>query len=107
MFSGGFFGGGFYGANTRGLSEKERKRRIYKPTGLPPYREIVERRVEEISEIHKEVVREARKTLTLPKPIREMSLAEIEHEIGVRLREQMKKEEEDLILMLLVAAVAG
>jgi len=111
VFSGLFFGAPFYGQNTRARDEKEEKRRrIYKPTGLPPYRETltlrktVDQRVEESREIHQEVTREV---LRLPKPIRQMSLAEIEAEIGVRLRQKMDKEDEDLVFMLLAAAVAG
>lgn len=113
FFGGTFFGGGFFQnlptgqvaevVRTGGKGDNDRKRRIYKPTGLPPEgRKTVEQRVQETREVHREVL----KLKAPPKQIQEMSLAEIDAEIGSRLREQLRKEDEEIILMLL-AAVAG
>lgn len=118
FFGGEFFGGGFFqnlptgeavDVKTGGKGDNKR-RSIVKPTGLPPYREprkTVEERVHETREIHQEV----REVLRLKprKPIQEMSIAEIDSEIGERLRKQLQltEEDEEIILMLLAAAVAG
>lgn len=106
FFGGEFFDGGFYksveqSASTGGKGDNPRKS-IYKPTGLT-YRKTPEQRVRETREIHREI----RETLRLPdkpKPIEIMSLAEIEAEIGERLRRAVEKDDEEIILMLLAAA---
>lgn len=106
FFDGPFFGGGFFGELESGDVARPRpadnERRIYKPTGLLD-RKTVKQRVAETREIHREV----RGVLSLPtpaKPIKELSLAEIDAEIGARLREQLRKDDEDIVLMLLIAA---
>lgn len=115
FFGGPFFGGGFFGESqvepqeeeaptkTGGKGDNDRKKRksIYKPTGLLE-RKTVEERVEATREIHREVLKLPPK----PLPVAEMSLAQIEAEIGERLRVSLRTEEEE-ILMLLAAAVAG
>lgn len=115
FFGGEFFDGGFYQpldeqaavvevVKTGGKGDNDKKRRnIFKPTGLPPEgRKTVEQRVQATREIHREVLRVPPK----PLPVAEMSLAQIDAEIGERLRVSLQNEEEE-ILMLLAAAVAG
>lgn len=106
---GGFFGGGFFGQRLEATDQDDKPslkkiRSIYKPTGLPPYRETVERRVQETREIAREVSKEA-KTLRLPKPIKQMSLTEIEREIAVRLQQKYLKEEDEALIMILASAL--
>jgi hypothetical protein len=115
FFGGEFFDGGFYQpleelveevevVKTGGKGDNDKKRRnIFKPTGLPPEgRKTVEQRVQATREIHREVLKLSPK----PLPVVEMSLAQIDAEIGERLRASLRNEEEE-ILMLLAAAVAG
>ena len=112
LISGGFFGGAFFGHQVRSTLDADRKNRkkltIYKPTGLPPYREnrkSVEQRVEETREIAREVVKEAEFVEVVPAtPISQMSLREIDAEIGELLRKKLRKEDEEIMLLLLVAA---
>lgn len=112
FFHGTFFAGGFFDelvlftSGGKGDNSQKKRKSIYKPTGLPPYRETVERRVQETHEIAKEVAREARAVLHLPKPVERMSLAELDAEIGVLLHKKLRTEDEEIVLMLLVA-VAG
>lgn len=114
FYGGTFFSGGFFGSvgSTHGKGDERRKRRsIVKPTGLPPVgrqgRKSVEERVEDTREIEQEVSREV---LQLPQagspPIAEMSLVQIEREIGTLLRKQLRSEDEEIILMLLLCAIA-
>lgn len=87
-------------------STKQKKKSIFKPTGLPPYKETVERLVEETREIHQEVRREILSLPKPPKPIKQTSLSEIDAEIGSLLSKKLRTEDEEIVLMLLVA-VAG
>lgn len=110
FFGGEFFDGGFYKSleeqevvhrGGRGDNDRKKRKSIYKPTGLPPIgRKTVEELVQATREIHREVLKLPQKAL----PVAEMSLAQIETEIGERLRASMEEEE---ILLLLAAAVAG
>jgi hypothetical protein len=112
FFGGEFFDGGFFQPleeqqevaykGGRGDNDKKKRRSIYKPTGLLDGRKTVEQRVQVTREIHREVLK------LPPKPLAvvEMSLSQIDAEIGERLRASLRNEEEE-ILMLLAAAVAG
>ena len=111
FFGGNFFDGGFFGESlgaletpkTGGKGDNDRKRRrsIYKPTGLPPYRNPVEQRVAETHEIAKEVVRAYQDVPVVP--VARMSLAEVQ-EIGTLIR---KQDDEEIVLLLMAASVAG
>ena len=114
FYGGEFFGAGFFYAivedeavRTGGKGDDSdvapKRKSIYKPTGLPPYRETVERRVKETREIAREVAREV---LHLPKPVKRMSLSEIDSEIAVLMQKKLRTEDEEIVLMLLLA-VAG
>ena len=93
FFGGPFFSGGFFGElqdeevpKTGGKGDnKKRRKTIYKPTGLPPYRKPVEQRVAETHEIAKEVVRSYQDVPVVP--VVRMSLAEVQ-EIGMLIRKQ-------------------
>ena len=120
FFGGEFFDGGFFQELTQeqfagGKGDNKRRRFIFKPTGLPPYREVrkkLDERVKESREIHREVAREILGLPKLPKLpetlLERMSLVEIENEIGERLRKQLRaqleKDDEEIILLLLAAA---
>lgn len=104
FFGGEFFDGGYFKAleevevKTGGKGDNAKKRRpIYKPTGLT-YRKTVEERVEESQAIAAEVV-EALEAA----PVVTMSLTDIDAEIGTLLRKQMRTEEEEVMLLLLMA----
>lgn len=101
--------------------DEERHRRTIhavKPTGLGPYpkrvpegRKSVDERLAQSLEIQAEVAAEiSRQARTgegifsdLP-PIAEMSLEEINSEIGILLRKKLRTEEEDIVLLLLMMA---
>ena len=94
-----------------------RRKTIHKPTGLvdrprKDARKSVAERVEEAREIHAEAKREAQREFIdeveipgLLPAISGMSIAQIDEEIGIRLREQLQRkqqaeqDEEFLILM--------
>lgn len=104
FFGGVFFNGGFFGevTTTKTGGKGDNKRSIYKPTGLPPYREPrVEQRVVETQEIAREVLKAVQQT-----PVQRMSLVEIDAEIGVLLRKKIESEDEEIMLLLLMAASA-
>jgi hypothetical protein len=113
FFHGPFFAGGFFDelelvttTSTGGKGDNSAKRKsIFKPTGLPPYRKTVEERVEESEEVAAEVVLEA--LVAKPPPIETMSLMDIEAEIGELLRKKIRTEDEELLLLVLAVAVAG
>lgn len=110
FFGGDFFGDGFFyegvdeAVKTGGKGDNPPKRSIYKPTGLPPYRtpprKTVEHRVKETRQIAAEVVREAGST-----PVAHMSLSDIESEIGELIRQKLRTEDEEMMLLLLAASV--
>lgn len=95
--------------------DKRKSGGIFKPTGLvdrPRSRkqEIVDARVEQAREVAKEIAAEAvvdvkPQTVPLP-PVATISLAEIEFEIRERLHKKIRTEEDEVILLLLMAAVA-
>lgn len=95
-----------------------RKKTIYKPTGLlhlprKEGRKSVADRVEESRGLHVEAQHEARREFVdeieipgLLPPISEMSSAQIDAEIAIRLREQLKRKqqtEEDEAFLILMA----
>ncbi len=130
FFGGAFFGGGFFGSGTDdavktgtgGIDPGEGHKRVpFKPTGLVDRlrkatkegRKEVEDRVDDSREIESEIAvklaREFREETIrfkaeAPPPIVKMTLAEIDFEIGVLLRKKLKTEEDDLMLILLMAA---
>lgn len=100
------------------------KRRIihaFKPMGLlarrkriPDGRKSVDERFAQSLEIQAEVAseiarraREGEGIFTEEPPIAEMSLAEIESEIGILLQKKMKTEEDEMILFLLTMAAVS
>lgn len=112
-----FFGGGFFGGTAIGGKGDNpasgRKLRNYPPTGLidRPARPTVEQRVQDAAEIHAEVIAE-QKFEREPEPVETfapvslMTLAEVEREIGVLIRKVERTDEEDMLLMILIAASA-
>jgi len=127
FFGGAFFGGEFFNSgSTPVVTEEatrprpddggERKtlkakgRPIFKPTGLVDRPRSVEERIEQSAEIAREVL--ARGSLDEPPPqeappVTEMTIAEVEREIGVLLRKKLRTDEDELILLLLLAASAA
>lgn len=83
--------------------------RIFKPTGLvdrpkktihvPEGRKTVPERIEQTRQLVEEIKAEAEL-----QPVFRMSLTKIDEEIGVRLRQKLKTEEEALLILLLAAA---
>lgn len=106
---------------TGGIDPGDGKRRIarsFKPTGLLhlPKKKggspQVQARVEESQDIQAEIAaRLAREfseeTLAIgePPPIVEMTLAEVEAEIGLLLRKKLRTDEDEVMLLLMMAAV--
>ena len=94
-----------------------RRRTIFKPTGLvdrPRTRtqEIVESRVEQSREVAQEIAAEALVQVTPPQadPLPEVSMmtfAEIDREIRERLHKKLRTEEDELILLALMAAAVA
>ena len=116
FFDGPFFGGGFFGEleeqaaeETRarpGDQEGKKRRSIYKPTGLPPYTRVVQRPTVEqgVQETH-EIALEV--SATEPEtPVAQMSIAQIDAEIGALLRKKIRTEDEEIMLLLLLVAAA-
>jgi hypothetical protein len=112
FFGGEFFDGGFFQAleeqvevvKTGGKGDNKKRKSIYKPTGLLEGRKTVEQRVQATREIHREVLKVPPKPLPAL-PVAELSLAQIDAEIGERLRASMQEEEE--VILMLLAAAAG
>ena len=116
FFGAAFFHGGFFGGlRTGGKGDRKILHLPIKPTGLPwstkkaKGRKGVEQRVDESRQIQAEVYGQLAKELRAEreKPvIQEMSLREIEAEIGELLRKKLRtKEEEILLLLLMVSAL--
>ncbi len=87
-------------------------RRILKPTGLGGFKKkkgptpTPEERVAETEEIYREVSEEsAAEFIGEYKPIERMSMAEVEAEIGMLLRKTLRTEQDDILLLILMAAV--
>lgn len=119
FFGGQFFGGGFFGAISptgaapSGKGDNEKRRGIFKPTGLPPIRRrklgeapSTEQRVAETQEIAAEIARGVVEAPAAEAPISTMTLAEIDFEIGVLLR-KARTEEDDIRLLTMLAAAAA
>lgn len=95
---------------TGGIDPHKRVRRpIIKPTGLE-FRDVkspvVKDRLEETRDIDEAIrAKAAREFFDVPeqKPIEKMSIAEIDAEIGALLRKQMRTEEEELLLLIMIA----
>lgn len=94
------------GDNKEGEGIKKRKKlSVYKPTGLPPIRPArgetaVDLRVAEtIIEIAREI--DAASEIV---PITQMSLAAIEREISALMRMQVRTDQEEAMLLILLAA---
>ena len=92
----------------------DNERRIYKPTGLLERneRKSVEDRVEDSRQIQAEVAGQLARELrgeieafeAFAKPVVRMSISEIDAEIGSLLRKRIRTEEDEIILLLLIAA---
>jgi len=92
---------------TGGIDPKKKRRTIYKPTGL--VNKKLEQRVVESQQIQREVYEEVIKPqfdvqIDL-KPIQEMTSAEVDREIGLLMREKLRAEDEDdMMLVMMIAA---
>ena len=116
FFGSDFFGGEFFSSSQMSpkTDDDDRTHPIaVKPTGLLErrptltLRKTVEQRVDESRQIQAEVYGQLAKELRAEreKPvIQEMSLREIEAEIGELLRKKLRTEDEEIMLLLLVAA---
>jgi len=121
FFGGAFFGGEFFNAGGSPTPTPEVVKtgtggidppRAVKPVPFlgrgkkAPKDAVVERRVEETREIHAEVAgklaRELRGELEVT-PITEMSLLDVDREIGVLLRKVQRTQDEEILLLLLMA----
>lgn len=90
-------------------------RRIVKPTGilhLPKKKTRVDERVEESRAIQAEIAGRLAKefseeTAAIPefRPVSTMSMAEIEAEIGMLLRKQLRTDDDEVMLLMLMACV--
>ena len=122
FFGGSFFGGEFFnqGTDTRprpddGPGKKTltiKGRSIYKPTGLlerriPQGRKSVDERAAQAEQIAREVARAILEVPKAPTEISEMTMQEVDSEIGLLLRKKVRSEEDELILLLLMAASAA
>lgn len=107
---------GMFGVALRGgKGDNERRRKTihpsFKPTGLvdrPQKKgrdERVEQRLRETREIHKEIVERAElQELSAVRPITQMTMAEIDAEIGLLLRRKIQEDENIMLLMLLASS---
>ena len=107
---------------TGGIDPKTGKRRIpFKPTGLierqrKEGRKTVDDRADESAQIAAEVAAKVAREFseesrqiearTAEPPIVQMSMAEIDFEIGILLRKKLRTEEDELMLVLMLAAAA-
>ena len=133
FFDGEFFGGGFFGSNPGPSGGKgdndggqESRHQPFKPTGLldrprKPVKEgrkEVADRVDESRQIEAEIAgrlakefgEETQEILRLPEaqpPVEEMTLAEVELEIGLLLRKKLRTQEDEILILLLMAAAAA
>lgn len=125
IFNSGIFNNGVFntgadvvdsGPPLGGKGDNQKRPAIFKPTGLvdrPRSRkqEIVEARVEQSREVAQEIAAELAQVTQQPRvPLPEISVmtfAEIEREIRERLHKKIKTEEDELILLLLMAAAVA
>jgi hypothetical protein len=98
---------------TGGIDPEDLKRRhIYKPTGLLERKKkdpVIEQIIRESRDIQREVFDEvigpALKTELDFRPIETMTASEIDREIGLLMREKVRKdEEEEMLLLMMIAA---
>lgn len=93
------------------------QRGTYKPTGLldrpiPQGRKDADERVADAAQIAAEVAAKVAREFDTglgiddDTPIEEMSLAQIEAEIGIRLRKKLQEEEDIMAMLILLAAVS-
>lgn len=82
-----------------------KRRNIFKPTGLIDRPRSVEERVEQTAEIAREVVGGTVEITEAP-PM-QFTEAEVNAEIGRLLRKHMRSQDDELILLLLMAASAA
>ena len=110
FFGGPFFGGGFFGGlGGGGKGDNAAPNRTFKPTGLVDRTKLkektkVEERLAETAEIHAEVIAEAKQEFLSETPQVTMSLSEIDMEIGRLLRKVMRSDDEEVMLLILMAA---
>ena|SRR3990167_3429800 len=90
-----------------------KKHRIVKPTGLlhlPKAKEpVVQQRLEDTSHLHEEIAREVAKEFfgaSQTKTVEQMSMVEVDAEIGELLRREFITQDEELRLLILMAAFA-
>ena len=113
FFGGTFFNGGFFGdiGKTGGKGDN----RIVKPTGLQRRKTLtlnprVSERVEQSKQIQLEVAEQLAKEFgaetqeILGQPLEKMALVDIELEIGALLRRKIRSEEDEIMLLLLMAS---
>jgi len=105
---------------TGGIDPEKRRKTLHlpvKPTGLlerPKAKDVrVQERLDESRDIQAEIAgrlarefTEEREVLEHPRPIVEMSMQEVEAEIGILLRKKLRTEEEEVILLLLIAGAS-
>ena len=114
FFGAAFFHGGFFGGlDTGGKGDRKILHLPVKPTGLPwshkkaAGRKGVEQRVEETRQIQAEVSGQLKEEVETYRPaVKEMSLREIEVEIGELLRKEVRTDEDEVMLLLLMASSA-
>lgn len=133
-FGSGFFGDGYWGpgtgappptpdikTGTGGIDPREGLRRSFKPTGLldrPKAKTAaVQESLDESARIASEVAsRLAREfgdesqrigETEEAKDILEMSMAEVDREIGILLRKKLRTEEDEILLLLLMVAASA
>ena len=127
FFGGTFFQGGFFGeigtaevvikTGTGGIDPKRKTlhKPIYKPTGLQRRKTLtlnprVSERVEQSKQIQLEVAEQLAKEFgaetqeILGQPLEKMALVDIELEIGALLRRKIRSEEDEIMLLLLMAS---
>lgn len=97
---------------------KRRTLHIFKPTGLlerhyKSGRKTVDERVRDSIEIHAEIagrrapeLSQQEEPLEPAPPVARMSLTEIDREIGALLRKKVRTEEDEMLLLILIAACA-
>ena len=90
---------------TGGIDPSRKRRTIYKPTGLLAKRsikEVIEQRVQETRETHEEIKEEIALSFREERPTVEMTMAEVDKEIGVLLRKKLQQDEDDMMLLIAI-----
>lgn len=113
FFGAAFFEGGFFGgldSSGKGDNAPARARQTYKPTGIFDRPKLkakskVAERLAESAEIHAEVIAEAKQQfLEQPAAPVAMSMMQIDMEIGRLLRKAMRTDDDEVMLLILMAA---